>query len=111
VSSDKADIERNAVFISSEMTKALDDQKQFAEVLQSAANKRDIKDLEIAATGMMMWFGGIGPEAQEAMNRRAQEVSDGEEKGKWIFRVFFLLASVLLAVTWWKTNVAIHKGP
>jgi hypothetical protein len=87
------------------LKKHVEDHKKFADMLQAAANKRDVEDLKTVAGGLMMWFGGIGPEASEAINRRAQEVSDGEEKGKWVFRVFFLLASLLLAWTWWKTNV------
>ena len=67
--------------------------------------KRDLNELEEAASFMMMWFGRIGPEARDAVNKRAQEVNDHEEKAKWIFRGFFLLGSVVLVATWLKINV------
>jgi hypothetical protein len=87
------------------LKKDVADHKKFAEVLHAVARERDAKGIQTVAEGMMMWFPGIGPKAHEAMNDRAQEVSDEEERGKWIFRVFFVLASVVLAGTWWKTNV------
>jgi hypothetical protein len=87
------------------LTRHVDEHTKILGTLRAAVQKRDLNELQEATSFMMMWFGRIGPEAHDAINKRAQEVSEHEERAKWIFRGFFLLGSVVLAATWLKINV------
>jgi len=84
----------------------VDEHEKLMVPLAAAVKKRDVNSIEEAASALMEWFGNIGPAAQEAMNKRDEVVSEEENYGKWVFRIFFLLGSLVLAGTWWKTNVA-----
>ena len=78
--------------------------------LAAAVANRDVFGVEKEASALMLWFGDIGPEAQKEMNRRYEIVGEEEEIGKWVFRIFFLLGSCVLAVTWWKTNIGVGES-
>jgi hypothetical protein len=89
------------------LKKHVDEHAKVMRAIELAATDRDLKDLIIGGSLLMKWFGDIGPVQHALMNRRAAEVSKSEKMGKWIFRGFFLLGSVVLAATWLKTNVAL----
>ena len=91
------------------LKKHVADHQKLMRPLRSAAERRDLKEIEEAVSVMMMWFGAIDREAREAVNRRAQSVGDAEAKFKRLFLVVFGLGSLVYAWTWWKTNEDVLK--
>jgi hypothetical protein len=84
----------------------VEEHEKLAKPIREAAERRDINKLQETASAMMDWFRRIDPEAKKAMNHRLQELSRQDETGKLVFRGFFMLASCVFAVTWWKTNLS-----
>ena len=70
----------------------------------TSKDPKDAKDVAVGASVMMEWFASIGPAAHEAMNSRMVQIDVSESWARWLFRGFFLVGSLLLAYTWWKTQ-------
>ncbi|HEX3878949.1 MAG TPA: hypothetical protein VHW24_18310 [Bryobacteraceae bacterium] len=81
------------------------DHHKLASQVDPAMNQQNIEAVKSATAMLMSWFGLIGEQATTAVNEAAGRVADAEERAKWIFRSCFAAASILLAITWWETNI------
>jgi hypothetical protein len=84
----------------------LGDADKFDAAIHAAASEWNMGDIETLSSAMMLWADQIGPTAHRAMNTHVDVVSHREHIGKLIFQITFVLASALLAITWWKTNMS-----
>lgn len=88
------------------LTSQVRDFQKLIKPLRDAANRRNLQEIEETSSVMMLWFKSIGPKAHEAINARAEKVYTEENRGKWIFRAFFMLGSLVLALTWWRSHLS-----